>query len=206
MSVQARRHRCLVELCRQAVRRAGIRARLRGDQSPQRRSCSCIPRCHAAATRSPEQVPPILEFPMDATRTITSLLFSGGFARYSDIRFIFCHGGGMLVPIVQRLYVAAAQMKPEEKAVRLPNGPESNSRASTTIWRASVSIRPASRDCVSSFPTRRSSTVPTSRSIPRCRWPMPCGSSSFRATNRRRPARQCAAACFRGCRPDASGR
>ena len=61
---------------------------------------------------------------MDTTRTITSLLFSGGFARYSDIRFIFCHGGGMLVPIVQRLYVAAAQMKPEEKAVRLPNGPE----------------------------------------------------------------------------------
>ena len=72
----------------------------------------------------PGTSPPILEFPMDTTRTITSLLFSGGFARYSDIRFIFCHGGGMLVPIVQRLYVAAAQMKPEEKAVRLPNGPE----------------------------------------------------------------------------------
>src|ERR1700733_6529193 len=72
----------------------------------------------------PGTSPPILEFPMDTTRTITSLLFSGGFARYSDIRFIFCHGGGMLVPIVQRLYVAAAQMKPDEKAVRLPNGPE----------------------------------------------------------------------------------
>jgi predicted TIM-barrel fold metal-dependent hydrolase len=72
----------------------------------------------------PGTSPPILEFPMDTTRTITSLLFSGGFARYSDIRFIFCHGGGMLVPIVQRLYAAAAQMKPEEKAVRLPNGPE----------------------------------------------------------------------------------
>jgi len=72
----------------------------------------------------PGTSPPILEFPMDTTRTITSLLFSGGFARYSDTRFIFCQGGGMLVPIVQRLYVAAAQMKPDEKAVRLPKGPE----------------------------------------------------------------------------------
>jgi 6-methylsalicylate decarboxylase len=68
--------------------------------------------------------PPILEFPMDSTRTITSLLFSGGFARYSDIRFIFSHGGGMLLPIVQRLYSAAAQMKPEERAIKLPKGAE----------------------------------------------------------------------------------
>jgi 6-methylsalicylate decarboxylase len=68
--------------------------------------------------------PPTIEFPMDTTRTITSLLFSGGFARYADIRFIFSHGGGMLVPIVQRLYGAAAQMKPDERAVKMPKGPE----------------------------------------------------------------------------------
>jgi 6-methylsalicylate decarboxylase len=68
--------------------------------------------------------PPVLEFPMDTTRTITSLLFSGGFARYADIRFIFCHGGGMLLPIVQRLYGTAARMKPEERAIKLPKGPE----------------------------------------------------------------------------------
>ena len=72
----------------------------------------------------PGASPPILEFPMDTTRTITSLLLSGGFARYSDIRFIFCHGGGMLVPIVQRLYAAAGQMKPDERAIKLPKGPE----------------------------------------------------------------------------------
>ena len=97
--------------------------RLRGDQSPQG---GRVRASHDVMLRQPDPgtSPPILEFPMDTTRTITSLLFSGGFARYSDIRFIFCHGGGMLVPIVQRLYVAAAQMKPEEKAVRLPNGPE----------------------------------------------------------------------------------
>jgi 6-methylsalicylate decarboxylase len=68
--------------------------------------------------------PPTIEFPMDSTRTITNLLFSGGFARYSDTRFIFSHGGGMLLPIVQRLYGAAAQMKPEERAVKMPMGPE----------------------------------------------------------------------------------
>jgi 6-methylsalicylate decarboxylase len=68
--------------------------------------------------------PPTIEFPMDTTRTITSLLFSGGFARYADIRFVFSHGGGMLLPIVQRLYGAAAQMKPEERAIKMPKGPE----------------------------------------------------------------------------------
>lgn len=72
----------------------------------------------------PDVSPPTIEFPMDSTRTITSLLFSGGFARYSDIRFIFSHGGGMLLPIVQRLYRAAAQMKPEERAIKMPKGPE----------------------------------------------------------------------------------
>jgi 6-methylsalicylate decarboxylase len=68
--------------------------------------------------------PPTIEFPMDTTRTITNLLFSGGFASHADIRFIFSHGGGMLLPIVQRLYGAAAQMKPEERAIKMPKGPE----------------------------------------------------------------------------------
>jgi 6-methylsalicylate decarboxylase len=68
--------------------------------------------------------PPTIEFPMDSTRTITSLLFSGGFARYADTRFIFSHGGGMLLPIVQRLYGTAARMSPEERAIKMPKGPE----------------------------------------------------------------------------------
>jgi 6-methylsalicylate decarboxylase len=66
----------------------------------------------------------LIEFPMDTTRTITSLLIGGAFARYSDIRFIFSHGGGMLIPVANRIVAAAARMTPEERAVKLPNGPD----------------------------------------------------------------------------------
>ena len=64
----------------------------------------------------------LIEFPMDTTRTITSLLIGGAFARYSDIRFIFSHGGGMLIPVANRIVAAAARMAPDERAVKLPNG------------------------------------------------------------------------------------
>jgi predicted TIM-barrel fold metal-dependent hydrolase len=61
---------------------------------------------------------------MDTTRAITSLLIGGSFARYSDIRFIFSHGGGMLVPVINRIVSAAARMPPEERLAKLPKGPE----------------------------------------------------------------------------------
>ena len=80
------------------------------------------PTMSCCANPIPDVAPPVIEFPMDSTRTIVSLLLGGGFARYADIRFIFCHGGGMLLPIVQRLHGAAAQMTPEERARKLPNG------------------------------------------------------------------------------------
>jgi hypothetical protein len=50
----------------------------------------------------PGVAPPVLEFPMDTARTITSLVVSGTFARYPRIRFIFSHGGGMLLPVHNR--------------------------------------------------------------------------------------------------------
>jgi predicted TIM-barrel fold metal-dependent hydrolase len=68
--------------------------------------------------------PIIIEFPMDTTRTITSLLMSGTFARYPEIRFIFAHGGGMLTSIANRIARAAEAMKAEEKMVKLPKGPQ----------------------------------------------------------------------------------
>ena len=95
--------------------------------------------------------PPTIEFPMDSTRTVTSLLFSGGFARYADTRFIFSHGGGMLLPIVQRLYRAAAQMKPDgPRRSECREGARIRARpGNITSWRASASIRPASPACAS---------------------------------------------------------
>lgn len=93
------------------------------DELNRRRTVVFVhPTMSCCANPIPDVAPPVIEFPMDSTRTIVSLLLGGGFARYADIRFIFCHGGGMLLPIVQRLHGAAAQMSPEERARRLPSG------------------------------------------------------------------------------------
>ena len=52
-----------------------------------------------------------LEFPFDTTRAITSLLFSGTFARCPDIRFIFSHAGGTVPFLAER--IARLEMRPE---------------------------------------------------------------------------------------------
>ena len=51
----------------------------------------------------------VLEFPVDTTRTIASLLFTGTVRRCPDIRFIFAHVGGIL-PLVAEHLVRAAQV------------------------------------------------------------------------------------------------
>jgi predicted TIM-barrel fold metal-dependent hydrolase len=43
-------------------------------------------------------------------------------ARCPDITFIFSHGGGSLPSIVQRLALPVMELKPEERAKRLPRG------------------------------------------------------------------------------------
>lgn len=70
----------------------------------------------------PGVTPPILEFPMDTARTIVSLVMSGTFARYPRIRFIFSHGGGTLLPVVNRLGAAVSRLPPEERATKVPDG------------------------------------------------------------------------------------
>lgn len=67
------------------------------------------PQCPACCRNLiPEVAGAVLEFTMDTSRTIVSLLFSGTLARCPDISFIFSHSGGTLPLHVQRL-------------VRLPN-------------------------------------------------------------------------------------
>ena len=62
------------------------------------------------------------ELPHDTTRAITSLLFSGSFARLRDIRFIFSHAGGTVPMLADRISQYSAQIK--ELADKVPNGVE----------------------------------------------------------------------------------
>lgn len=65
---------------------------------------------------------PIIDFPTDTTRTITSLAFGGTFARNPDIKFIFSHGGGTMPMIVQRFISPVRNMPPDELKQKLPDG------------------------------------------------------------------------------------
>jgi predicted TIM-barrel fold metal-dependent hydrolase len=62
------------------------------------------------------------ELPHDTTRAVTSLLFSGSFARFRDVRFIFSHAGGTLPMVAGRITRQGAAVK--ELAEKVPNGVE----------------------------------------------------------------------------------
>jgi predicted TIM-barrel fold metal-dependent hydrolase len=47
--------------------------------------------------------PAVIEVPHDTTRCITSLLLSGGLARWRDIRWLFSHAGGTIPMMAGRI-------------------------------------------------------------------------------------------------------
>lgn len=61
-----------------------------------------------------------IEWATDTTRTIASLLFSGTAARYTDVRWIFSHGGGTAPFLLSRFVVQEKALK--ERESRLPKG------------------------------------------------------------------------------------
>ena len=63
----------------------------------------------------------MLEYPQDTARAVASLLFSGSFARYPSIRFIFSHAGAGVPVLAGRLDNAASRSKALMEAVG-PNG------------------------------------------------------------------------------------
>jgi predicted TIM-barrel fold metal-dependent hydrolase len=68
----------------------------------------------------PDIPAPMIEFPFDTTRAITSLLFGGTLSRCADIRYIFSHGGGALPMLAARIASIAKNRK--DLSARVPNG------------------------------------------------------------------------------------
>lgn len=67
----------------------------------------------------PEIPAATLDFPIDTTRAVVSLLFNGTFARCPDIKFIFSHAGGTIPFLGER--IARLENRPDFKQ-HVPNG------------------------------------------------------------------------------------
>jgi predicted TIM-barrel fold metal-dependent hydrolase len=68
----------------------------------------------------PDLATPLIEFPVDTGRTISSLLWSGTLSALPAVRFIFSHGGGVLPMVAER--VIAMGFVNRDLAARVPEG------------------------------------------------------------------------------------
>jgi len=68
-----------------------------------------------------DEVPPVaIEYAVDTTRTMASLVFSGTAARYPDVRWIFSHSGGVTPFLLSRFTYHETTMKDAKE--KLPQG------------------------------------------------------------------------------------
>ncbi len=71
-------------------------------------------------TLLPDVSPYMFEIPQETARAVTNLLFTGTFARFRDIRFIFTHAGGNVPMLLGRMH----QYATKNIAEKAPNGIE----------------------------------------------------------------------------------
>ena len=69
----------------------------------------------------PDVPGPTIEYQFNTARAVTNLLYTGTLSRFPDIKYIFCHAGGALIPQVGRVVRHATESK--KIAAKLPNGP-----------------------------------------------------------------------------------
>lgn len=69
-------------------------------------------------TLLPDVAPVVAEIPQDTTRAVINLVFTGTFARFKDIHFIFAHAGGYVPMVLGRMH----QYAPKNIAEKAPNG------------------------------------------------------------------------------------
>ncbi len=99
-------------------------------------------------TLLPDVSPLVAEIPQDTTRAVTNLLFTGTFARFKDIHFIFTHAGGNVPMVLGRMH----QYAPKNIAEKAPNGIDYELKRSYYCI-AGTAYRPAIAALTSLVPT-----------------------------------------------------
>ena len=78
--------------------------------------------CRALMPEVAKREPLLVEFPYDTGRAVVSLLLSGSFATYRDIRWIFCHCGDVVPALSGRMRNSLAELPADELARFAPQG------------------------------------------------------------------------------------
>lgn len=78
------------------------------------------PNC-CSGLQGPTIAESLVEYPYDSARTFLSLLFSGTLAKYRDVRWTLCHGGGTLPYLAGRIETLSANSHTKLDVIA-PNG------------------------------------------------------------------------------------